>query len=92
MVLNSIYGRGVGESILMTFERQSGLSSLEIIKYPEIFEKVANNTFGAKTADKIKSVLISEIGHEFGFHFANKISIGEAILSALENTRDVRTE
>jgi len=84
-VLNSTYGRKVGESILMTFERQSGLSSLETVKYPEIFEQVLINTFGAKAADKIGAILISEIGSECGFHFSNQTSLKQAILSASGN-------
>ena len=90
VILNSTYGRGVGESILMTFERQSGLSALEIVNYPEIFEKVTINTFGVKAAEKINGELVSHIGSEFGFHFTSKIPLKEAIRSALQS-RDAST-
>lgn len=78
-VLNSFYGRRVGESLLLTFERQSGLSSLEITSYPEIFEEVVRNTLGLKAAESVRGVLVSEIAREFGFRYSRKMPLSEAI-------------
>lgn len=84
-VLNSFYGRRVGESLLLTFERQSGLSSLEVINYPDIFEKVVRNTLGLRAAETVSEVLAAEIGREFGFRFTKSMSLGEAIHMARQS-------
>jgi hypothetical protein len=87
-VLNAYYGRGVGESILMTFERQSGLSVVEIVNYPTIFEKVVVGTFGEKASSKINAVLISEIGQEFGLDFPKNTLLNQAILTVMRKSSE----
>jgi hypothetical protein len=63
----------------MTFERESGLSTLEIANYPELFCKILVKNFGAKAANKMKVVLVDEIGLEFGIRFANGTTLNDAI-------------
>jgi hypothetical protein len=87
-VLNAFYGRGVGESILMTFERQSGLSAVEVVNYPTIFEKVIISTFGEKASSKINAVLVAEIGQEFGLDFAKNTLVSQAILSVMKKSSE----
>jgi hypothetical protein len=78
-VLNLYCGRGVGESLLLTFERESGLGAIEIVSYPEIFIQVINSILGAKAAGKVKAVLVSEIGREFGIQFSKRTSLSETM-------------
>ena len=81
-VLNTFYGRGVGETILMAFERQAGFSAIEIINYPETFETVLVRTIGENAASRIGNVVSAEIAREFGLTFGKKASFRDAIQSA----------
>jgi len=88
-ILDASYGRGVSESVILTFEREAGLQAPEIVNYPEIFDKVIGKIFGKRAANNVRSLLKREIAGEFGLQFSNKTMLSEAIRIVTQKPRPI---
>lgn len=82
----SVYGRGVIESVILTFERESGKQSLEISENAVSFRRCLQKVFGRSSARKIESTIVFEISNEFGLLVSSKTTLPEAINIVKSNT------
>lgn len=84
----SVYGRSVVESVIFTFERESGKQPLEIMENVEAFRKCLQKVFGRSSSKKIESTVIFEICNEFGMLVSSKTTLSDAIrIARLNNSR-----
>lgn len=86
-VLNTFYGLTVGETILVAFEKRTGLPAMEIVENPVIFETVLVGALGGNAASKITTALIAEIDREFGLSLGKKISFKDTVQLAKSSTQ-----
>lgn len=86
-LLNTFYGLTVGETILVAFEKRTGLPAMEIVENPVIFETVLVGALGGNAASKITTALIAEIDREFGLSLGKKISFKDTVQLAKSSTQ-----
>ncbi|MHB8566174.1 MAG: hypothetical protein ACYC7D_03835 [Nitrososphaerales archaeon] len=77
-----IYGKGISESILWSFERETGLAPVEILNHPKIFSESIVKIFGELSAKRIESAILFEIGREFRLQLSRRTELGTAMLLA----------
>lgn len=77
-----LYGRGVTESILLSFEYETGFLPLEIVNQPKAFYECVEKVFGKKSSKKVENAILSEISREYGLQLSKKTNLSEAIRMA----------
>lgn len=73
------YGRGVSDSILWTFEGESGHQLPDLVNYPESFFSCVSKILGKQSAKKVESSVIFEICNEYGMQLSRSATISDAI-------------
>ena len=74
-----VYGRGVSESILWSFECETGLQPLDVVNHPEAFFTCVEKMLGKKSAKKVESNILFEISNEFGMQLSSNSKTSDAI-------------
>ncbi|MGA2874266.1 MAG: hypothetical protein ABSE82_01895 [Nitrososphaerales archaeon] len=73
------YGRGVSESILWSFESQSGGQPLDLVDHSEEFFTCVEKMLGRRSAKKVESNILFEISNEFGMQLSSDSNTADAI-------------
>jgi len=73
------YGRGVSESILWSFESQSGHQPLDLVDHSEAFFTCVEKMLGRRSAKKVESNILFEISNEFGMQLSSDSNTADAI-------------
>ena len=81
----SVFGRSVIESVILTFERETGKQPLEISGNADSFRKCLQKVFGRSSSKKIESTIVFEISNEFGMIVSSKSTLSDAIGIARAN-------
>ncbi len=74
-----VYGRGVSESILWSFESETGHQPLDVVNHPEAFFACVEKMLGKRSARKVESNILFEISNEFGMQLSNNANTADAI-------------
>jgi hypothetical protein len=73
------YGRGVSESILWSFESQSGRQPLDLVDHSEAFFTCVEKMLGKRSAKKVEDNILFEISNEFGMQLSSDSNTADAI-------------
>lgn len=88
----SIYGRSVIESVILTFERESGKRPLEISRNADLFRKCLQKVFGRSSSKKIENRIVLEISNALGMIVSSKTTLSDAIGIAKANTSKLHSD
>jgi hypothetical protein len=72
-----IYGRGVCESILWSFECE-GHQPLDVVNFHDNFFVCVGKVLGKKSSKRIESEVLLEISNEFGMQLSSRANISDA--------------
>ncbi len=77
-----IYGKGIMESMLWSFESETGQAPIAIVNYPRAFLDCIRKIFGEMSAKRIESALAFQIGQDFKLQLSKSTDLARAILLA----------
>ncbi|MGI0092290.1 MAG: hypothetical protein ACREBS_11335 [Nitrososphaerales archaeon] len=88
----AVYGRGISESILLSFEYQTGSPPLEIVNRPKVFYSCVEKVFGTKSSRKIEQAILFEISQEFELQLSKRAVLVDAIRMARSSMQEQVTQ
>jgi hypothetical protein len=74
-----VYGRGVSESVLWSFECDTGRQPLDVVNYTESFFTCVEKMLGKKSAKKVENNILFEISNEFAMQLSSNSNTSDAI-------------
>jgi len=83
------YGRGISESILWSFECETGHQPHNVVNYPETFFTCVEKMLGKSSSKKIQNDVLFEISNEFELQLSKKAKVSDAIKIARSGMRMV---
>lgn len=82
-----IYGRGISESILWSFESETGHRPHEAVNHPDIFFRCVEKMLGKRSSEKIENDILFEISNEFELQLSKRATVSDAIKIARSSLR-----
>jgi len=81
-----IYGRGISESILWSFQSETGHQPYKVVNHPDTFFRCVEKMLGKRSSKKIESDILFEISNEFGLQLSKKATVSDAMKIARSST------